>query len=112
MLTPAGRFLKDDFGERLLISRGSTQPGASPILGLQGNRIAFALVAATVESGDVARAQVYGVFSTGDRCVAARHWYMKQSLDEFRAVAVLNFKSSLHASVAIRMDHLSIFRGT
>jgi hypothetical protein len=71
-----------------LVSCDDAQPGKQapvmPTIGPSGHRDVVALVSATVRSDGSARAQLYGVFSTGGNCVAARDWYMKQSPDKFR----------------------------
>jgi hypothetical protein len=60
------------------------QAVSMPTVGPSGHRNVVALVSATVQDDGSARAQAYGVFATGDDCVTARNWYLKQSPEEFQ----------------------------
>ncbi len=59
-----------------------------PTIGPSGHRDVVALVSATVQTDGSALARLYGVFSTGPKCVAARNWYLTQNPDEFLAPKV------------------------
>jgi hypothetical protein len=60
------------------------QAVSMPTVGLSGHRNVIALVSATVQADGSARAQAYGVYATGNDCVTARDWYLKQSPEEFQ----------------------------
>ena len=71
-----------------LVGCDNAQPGKQapemPTVGPSGHQNVVALVSAATQSDGSARAQLYGVYSTGPKCVAARNWYLKRSPDEFR----------------------------